>query len=177
MSSFYPSPNKDAKSNVVTESLTVNDAAPKIKIFGDESDTSGIYIHREEDSANGTFFDIDVMGSDTDDGYITFLARAVGSSMGVPSFQAYFEVDATTGASLTLERHGVSGGEVILTAGETSGSITIDSKPVVAIDSPANGDIAIYNGSTWTKLTPGTAGTVLMSNGPNEFPSWVEISA
>ena len=38
------------------------------------------------------------------------------------------------------------------------------------------GDILYYNGSTWTRLVPGTAGNVLQTNGPGANPTWVAPS-
>lgn len=42
--------------------------------------------------------------------------------------------------------------------------------------SPAQGDIIYYNGSNWTKLTAGTSGYFLKTQGASANPLWAEVS-
>lgn len=51
-----------------------------------------------------------------------------------------------------------------------------DSNIVNPSGTPAQGDILYYNGSAWTRLSAGTSGYFLKTQGPSANPTWAEVN-
>lgn len=63
-------------------------------------------------------------------------------------------------------------------AGSTTNGSALTSLQVTSltITGQTTGDMLVYSGSAWARLTPGTLGTVLTSNGAGALPSWQATS-
>lgn len=56
----------------------------------------------------------------------------------------------------------------------TTGALQVGGNAVMSPASPAQGDIAYFNGTAWVPLTPGVSGQFLQTLGPGANPLWAD---
>lgn len=82
-------------------------------------------------------------------------------------------IGGTLTASATIELGNASDTTLSRLA---AGVAAVEGKEIVAPASPAQGDVAYYNGSSWVRLAAGTSGQFLKTNGAAANPAWAYAS-
>lgn len=108
--------------------------------------------------------------SNTAPANVTKAAAAIGTS-GEPA-RADHKHDVTTAAAVAVGTANAEGTSTSLARADHTHQVT-----GLTISGQVQGDILYFNGTSWVRLAPGTAGQKLQTNGAGANPSWVTVAA